>query len=79
MSFKQAKELTERFELAGVSLDKTLANLDIATKRFESTLQSQKQIMECKPKADEKINIMKMIVALNIGFILGIVFSKYIG
>jgi hypothetical protein len=78
MSFKQAKELTERFELAELSLNKTLKQVDPATKKFEQTLVKQQQILNCQPKSDEKLNIMKMVVALNIGFIAGLIVAKYL-
>ena len=37
MSFKQAKELTERLELSELSLSNTLDKLDIANKKFTAT------------------------------------------
>ena len=78
MSFKQAKELTERFELAELTLTQTLKRVDRATDNFEKTLNDQERIMRTIPQTDKKLELMKIIVALNIGFIIGLLVSKYI-
>jgi len=78
MSFKQARELTERFELAELSLKTTLDNINNATNNFNNTLIKQQQVMQHIPKTDDKLNLLKIIVALNIGFIIGLMTAKYI-
>jgi len=78
MSFKQAKELTEQFELAEVSLSQTIKKLDLATKNFEKSLVLQEKILRHKPQVDKKLEVMKIVVGVNIGFILGLVVAKFI-
>jgi len=78
MSFKQAKELTEQFELAEVSLSQTIKKLDLATKNFERGLAWQEKILRHKPQVDKKLEVMKIIVGVNIGFILGLIVAKFI-
>jgi len=77
MSLKQAKEIVDRLELAELSLTALLSNSEKATKLFEETLKQQKQILITIPKMDNKLNTMKVLVGVNIGFILGLVVSKY--
>ncbi|MEA3512945.1 MAG: hypothetical protein U9R37_05035 [Campylobacterota bacterium] len=78
MSFKQAKSLVEQLELTEVTLNKTLSQLEKASDNFDSSLSKQESIIKHIPKNDEKLTIMKIIVALNIGFVIGIVVSKYL-
>ncbi len=78
MSFKQAKELTERFELAEITLTQTLKRVDRATENFDRALLEQEKIVRTIPQTDKKLELMKIIVALNIGFIIGLLVSKYI-
>lgn len=78
MSFKQAKELTEQFELAEVSLSQTIKKLDRATENFEKSLLAQEKILRHKPHVDKKLEWMKIIVGINIGFVLGLVAAKFI-
>jgi len=77
MSLKQAKEIVDRLELAELSLTALLSNSEKATKLFEETLKQQKQILITIPKMDNKLNTMKVLVGVNIGFIVGLVVSKY--
>jgi hypothetical protein len=77
MSLKQAKEIADRLELAELSLTSLLANSEKATKLFEDTLKEQKQILSIIPKMDNKLNMMKVLVGINIGFIVGLVVAKY--
>ena len=77
MSLKQAKEIADRLELAELSLTALLSNSEKATKLFEETLKQQKQILITIPKMDNKLNTMKVLVGVNIGFIVGLVVSKY--
>ncbi len=78
MSFKQAKQLVERFELTEITLKKTLQNIEKSSRSFNNSLERQDKIMDFIPKSDEKVNNMKVIVALNIGVILGLLIGKYI-
>lgn len=78
MSFKQAKELTERFELAELTLTQTLQRVNKATENFNQALLSQEKLVRAIPQSDKKLEWMKIIVALNIGFIIGLLVSKYI-
>ena len=77
MSLKQAKEIADRLELAELGLTSLLANSEKATKLFEETLKEQKQILATIPKMDNKLNTMKVLVGINIGFIIGLVVAKY--
>jgi ElaB/YqjD/DUF883 family membrane-anchored ribosome-binding protein len=78
LSFKQARDLAERLELSEVTLNKTLSNIQRASDNFNSTLKKQEELIQYIPKSDDKINLMKIIVALNIGFVLGLLVSKYL-
>ena len=78
MSFKQAKDLTEQFELAELTLGQTLKRIDRASSNFDSSLAKQEEILRLIPQTDHKLNTMKLIVAVNIGFIIGLIVSKYL-
>ncbi len=78
MSFKQAKELAEQLEFAEITLSKTLKQINQASKNFENSLIKQENILKYVPQSDYRLNMMKIIVALNIGFIIGLVVSKYL-
>jgi len=77
MSFKQAKELTEQFELAELTLSQTLKRVDRATENFDRSLNQQEKILKLIPQIDKKLELMKIVVALNIGFLVGLLVSKY--
>ena len=78
MSFKQAKELTERLEFAEITLARTLKKIEYASKSFDKSLSKQEKILHHIPKTDIKLTIMKVTVALNFGFVIGLVVSKYL-
>jgi len=78
MSLKQAKDISERLELAELTLKETLNHIDSASKNFEHSLKKQKKILHYVPQYDSKLTMMKMFVALNIGFIIGLLTAKYI-
>ncbi len=78
MSFKQAKELAEQLEFTEITLSKTLRQIDQASKNFENSLIKQENILKYVPQSDNRLNNMKLIVAVNIGFIVGLVISKYL-
>jgi exonuclease VII small subunit len=78
MSFKQAKEIVERIELAELTLNRTLENIETSSKKFQQSLELQKQIVKYFPKADIKINTLRLALAVNVGFILGLLVGKYL-
>ncbi len=78
MSFKQAKELTEQFELAQLSLAQTIKKLDQVTQNFDESVERQEKVMQYMPKLDKKLEVMKIVIALNIGFVLGLLVAKFI-
>ena len=77
MSFKQAKELSERLELSEISLNALLNNVQKATTNFEKTLDKQTTLLNQVPQTDNKIKNMIILISLNIGFIVGLLVSKY--
>ena len=78
MSLKQAKEIAERLELAELSLKSILSDVEKQTKLFDETLKKQKEILYLIPKTDNKLNNMKILVGVNIGFVLGLLVAKFI-
>ena len=78
MSFKQAKELTEQFELAELTLQQTLKKINIASQNFDHSLIEQEKILRFMPETNEKLNLLKILVSLNIGFVVGLIVSKYL-
>jgi len=78
MSFKQAKELADQLELSEITLKQVLKKIDIASKNFDNSLAKQENILNYVPNSDKKLTFMKIIVALNIGFIIGLIVAKYI-
>lgn len=77
MSFKQAKQLVERMEFSEISLRKAVDNVEKSTKNFEETLKHQENLIYKIPEANKKISYMAIAVAVNIGFILGLLIGKY--
>ncbi len=73
MSFKQAKELVEQLELSEVTLKKASVDIDKSTIRFNRALKKQEYVLALLPKVDKKLNILKSLVILNIGFIVGLI------
>ena len=78
MSLKQAKEIAERLELTELSLNSILSDVEKQTKLFDETLKKQKEILYLIPKTDNKLNNMKILVGVNIGFVLGLLVAKFI-
>ena len=78
MSFKQAKELVEKIELTELSLQKTVKDINEASNGFNDALRHQKIILEMIPKANYQLGILRLLIAVNVGFIIGLVVSKYI-
>jgi tetrahydromethanopterin S-methyltransferase subunit B len=78
MSFKQAKELAQQLELTEVTLTQIVKKIDIASSNFNNSLSKQEAILNHLPTINNKLTTMKIIVALNIGFMLGLLTAKYI-
>ena len=85
MSFKQAKELVERMEFSEIALKNATKVLDDsyktfgkASENFDKTLNKQEEILDKLPQLDKKMSYMFLAVAINIGFILGLLIGKYI-
>ncbi len=78
MSFKQAKELANQLELSEITLKQVLKKIDIASKNFDNSLAKQENILNYVPNSDKKLTYMKIVVALNIGFLFGLIVAKYI-
>lgn len=77
MSFKQAKELVEQLELAELGVKQNVEGLHKANEDLQKTLQYQEKIFAMIPKTNEKINNLKVIVGVNIGFVLGLLIGKF--
>lgn len=73
MSFKQAKELVERLELAEVSIKKSTDDLNTSSHKFNEALKKQVKVIRLIPRGDKKINNLRMLVMLNLGFIIGLI------
>lgn len=85
MSFKQAKELVERMEFSEIAIKKATNNLEKSSKSFEKSsknfdkvLKEQEDIITKIPQSDKKMSYMFLAVAINVGFILGLVIGKYV-
>ena len=85
MSFKQAKELVERMEFSELALknatkvlDDSYKTLGKASENFDKTLNKQEEVLKKLPEANKKMSFMFLAVAINIGFILGLIIGKYI-
>jgi len=78
MSFKQAKELAEQLELSEITLKQMAIKIDIAAKNFDNSLAKQETILNYVPNSDKKLTFMKILVGVNVGFILGLIVAKYI-
>jgi len=78
MSFKQAKELAEQLELSEITLKQMLVKIDAASDNFEKSLEKQESILNYLPKSDKKLTYMKILIGVNIGFIIGLIVAKYI-
>lgn len=77
MTFKQAKEIVERLELAELSLRNSFDNIDHARRSLDDSMIQQKKILNAIPQKDKKISIMFLIIMLNVGFIAGLLVGKY--
>lgn len=77
ISFKQAKELVEGLELAELSIKKAVNDLDKSSKNLEEVLKKQNFVLALLPQQQTKLLILKLVIALNGGFVLGIIFAKF--
>lgn len=78
MSFKQAKELVEKLELTELSLKKSTDDIDKSTKFFNEALKKQEQLLKLMTIKDKKLDILKLLVFLNIGFICGLLAGVFL-
>jgi hypothetical protein len=78
MTFKQAKEIVERLELAELSLRNSFDNIDHARRSMDDSIIAQKKILNQIPQKDKKISILFLIIMLNVGFIAGLFVGKYL-
>jgi hypothetical protein len=78
MSFKQAKELVEKLEFTEISLKKTTNEINASIANINHSLQEQRQLLQVVPKNNFKLSIMKIIVSLNIGIMIGLALSRYL-
>jgi len=77
MSFKQAREIAERLELSEITLKATLLNIEKVTSGFDELLDKQEEINIQSSKKDTKITNLKILIGINLGFIIGLLVSKY--
>lgn len=78
MSFKQAKELVEKLELTELTLKKTTDDIDRSTKKFNETLKIQEHLLKLMQEKDKKLDVLKLLVVLNIGFIGGLLAGVFL-
>jgi len=72
MSFKQAKELVEQLDLTEVTVKKACDDLDKSSQKFNQALKKQALILKLLPVADKKLNVLRLLLVLNVGFIAGL-------
>jgi hypothetical protein len=77
MSFKQAKELVERLELTEVSIKKATNDLNKSSLKFRESLKKQALIVKLMPQTDKKLNVLRLLLALNVGIIIGFIAGVY--
>ena len=78
MSFKQAKEIVERLELAELSLRNSFDDIDYARRSLDDSIIEQKKVLKQLPDRDKKINYLYILIAVNFGFIGGLLVGKYL-
>jgi hypothetical protein len=78
MTFKQAKEIVERLELAELSLRNSFDNIDYARRSLDDSIIEQKKVLNHIPQKDRKVSILALIIMLNLGFIAGLFVGKFI-
>lgn len=78
MTFKQAKEIVERLELAELSLRNSFDNIDYARRSLDDSIIEQKKVLKQLPEKDKKINYLFILIAVNVGFIAGLFVGKFL-
>ncbi len=78
ISFNQAKELIEKLELTELTLKKTTNDIDMSTRNFNETLKKQELLLKLMPIKDKKLDFLKLLVFLNIGFICGLLVGVFL-
>ncbi len=85
MSFKQAKEIVEKLEFSELALRKSFKDINTSSKvlnetknELEKSLDKQKLVLTQLPTMNKKINILRLLIMINIGFILGLFVGKYL-
>jgi hypothetical protein len=58
MTFKQAKEIVERMELAELSLRNSFDNIDFARRSLDDSILEQKKVLNELPQKDKKISYL---------------------
>lgn len=77
MSFKQAKEIVERLELSEITLKSMLEKIEISNNKSQELLKEHQEILKVKYEDDKSILNLKLLIVINIGFIFGLLVSKY--
>ena len=78
MSFKQAKELVEKLELTELTLKKSTDDIDKSSKKFNEALKMQEYLLKLMQEKDKKLDILKLLVVLNVGFIGGLLAGVFL-
>ena len=78
MSFKQAKELVEKIELSELTLKKTVQDIEKSTQNFNETLKKQEYVLKQLPVIDNKLNTLKLLIVLHVGFIAGVLVGVFL-
>lgn len=78
MTFKQAKEIVERLELAELSLRNSFDNIDYARRSLDDSIIEQKKVLQKLPEKDKKISVLYLIIMINIGFLAGLFVGKFL-
>ena len=78
MTFKQAKEIVERLELAELSLRNSFDSIDYARRSLDDSIIEQKKVLKQLPEKESKIKYLYLVIMLNVGFIAGLFVGKYL-
>ncbi len=77
MSFKQAKELVEKIELSELSLKRSIKDMENSSAKFDEVFTKQEEIINIVPKMNSKVTTLRVLLALNFGFIIGLLVGKF--
>ncbi|PLY07888.1 MAG: hypothetical protein C0625_04070 [Arcobacter sp.] len=78
MSFKEAKDIVQRLELAELSLRNSFDNIDYARRSLDDSIIEQKKVLKQLPEKENKIKYLYLVIMLNVGFIAGLFVGKYL-